>query len=128
MAHFTDIGWKTSKRLSNLGTQMHVEAGTTLTTAGGRGRQVLVVRSGTATCHLGESVVAHFGPGDFFGEVAALDNGPRTATVVAVTDMELVVLSRREFEMLVESSPEIANRVLKAMAERLRRANAAAVA
>lgn len=72
--------------------------------------------------------VARFGQGDFFGEVATLDGGPRTATVVASTDMEVLVLSRGEFDMLVKSSPEVAHRVLRAMASRLRQANAPTVA
>jgi CRP-like cAMP-binding protein len=71
---------------------------------------------------------ARFGPGDFFGEVATLDGGPRTATVVAGPGMEVLVLNRFEFEMLFKSSPEVAHRMLKAMAHRLRQADALAVA
>ncbi|HXQ59573.1 MAG TPA: Crp/Fnr family transcriptional regulator [Acidimicrobiales bacterium] len=116
------------KRLSHLGTRVPVRAGQRLTTAGNRGAEVLIVLSGTATCLVGESEKARFGPGDFFGEVATLDGGPRTATVVARTDMDVLVLNRFEFETLVKSSPDVAHRMLKEMAHRLRRANAVAVA
>jgi len=116
------------KRLSALGTRMPVSAGRQLTTAGSYGAEVLIVLSGTATCFVGEAEVARFGPGDFFGEVAMLDGGPRTATVIASTDMEVLVLSRVEFEMLVKSSPEVAHRMLTTMAHPLRQANAHAVA
>jgi len=105
-----------------------VRAGQRLTTAGNRGAEVLIVLSGTATCLVGEVEEARFGPEDFFGEVATLDGGPRTATVVARTDMDVLVLSRFEFETLVESSPEVAHRMPKEMAHRLRLANAKAVA
>ncbi len=116
------------KTLSGLGTRMRVAAGQRLTIAGNRGAEVLIVVSGTATCLVQGVEEARFGPGDFFGEVATLDGGPRTATVVAGTDMEVLVLNKFEFEMLVKSSPEVAHRMLKAMAHRLRRANAKAVA
>jgi CRP-like cAMP-binding protein len=107
---------------------MSIRAGQHLTTAGHRGAEVLIVVSGRATCLVHGEAEAEFGPGDFFGEVATLDGGPRTATVIATTDMDVLVLSGFEFEMLVKSSPDVAHRVLKAMAHRLRQANARAVA
>jgi CRP-like cAMP-binding protein len=107
---------------------MSIRAGQYLTTAGNQGAEVLIVVSGTATCFVNGAAEAEFGPGDFFGEVATLDGGPRTATVIASTDMDVIVLNRFEFEMLVTSSPDVAHRVLKAMAHRLRQANARAVA
>ncbi len=116
------------KRLSSLGTRVHMAAGKALTKTGASGAEVLIVLAGTAICQVHGIEVARFGPGDFFGEVATLDGGPRTATVVAKTDMEVLVLSRLEFETLVKSSPEVAHRILRAMAQRLRHANAAAVA
>jgi CRP-like cAMP-binding protein len=87
-----------------------------------------MVLSGTAVCLVRGAEQARFGPGDFFGEVATLDGGPRTATVVAHTDMEVLVLNRFEFEKLFKSSPEVAHRMLTVMARRLRHANATAVA
>jgi len=116
------------KRLSHLGTRVHVPAGKPLTKTGGSGAEVLIVLCGTAICQVHGIEVARFGPGDFFGEVATLDGGPRTATVVASTDMDVLVLSRLEFDTLVRSSPEVAHRILRTMAHRLRHANAGAVA
>ena len=82
--------------------------------------------SGVASCRVESKVVASFGDGDFFGEVATLDGGPRTATVVAVTDMEVLVLDRSEFQALIALSPEVASRILLAMARRLRSASGVA--
>jgi CRP/FNR family cyclic AMP-dependent transcriptional regulator len=128
VAFFSECTGRTLKRLSGLGTHVHMPSGKHLTTAGSRGAEVLIVLSGTATCLVQGVEVARFGPGDFFGEVATLDGGPRTATVVAGTDMEVLVLNRFEFERLVKTSPEIAHRMLRTMAHRLRQANAQAVA
>ena len=114
--------------MARLGTRLSISAGRPLVTSGNRGSEVLIVLSGVASCLVRGVEEARFGPGDFFGEVATLDGGPRTATVVADTDMEVLVLNGTEFESMVKASPEVAHRVLKAMAHRLRQANAAAVA
>jgi CRP/FNR family cyclic AMP-dependent transcriptional regulator len=125
---FADCSEKAMRRLANLGTHITVAAGHWLTKTGIPGTEVLMVVSGQATCLVRGVEEARFGPGDFFGEVAALDGGPRTASVIADTDMEILVFTGNEFEMLVKSSPEVAHRILKAMAHRLRRANDRAVA
>jgi CRP-like cAMP-binding protein len=100
---FAGIPGRTARRLSGLGTHMHVRAGQRLTTVGDRGAEVIVVLSGTASCVVGDTEEARFGPGDFFGEVATLDGGPRTATVVAMTEMDVVVFNGFEFETVVKS-------------------------
>ncbi len=128
LALFRGCTAKELKRLSSLGTRISVPAGKLLTVAGSQGAEVVIVLSGAATCLVHEFEVARFGPGEFFGEVAALDGGPRTATVVASTDMEVLVLTRNEFVMLVKLSPEVAHRMLQAMAARLRQADARAIA
>jgi len=128
LAVFADCSGRVMKRLSNLGTRVNIRAGQRLTTAGERGAEVLFVLAGTAVCFVGDIEEAEFGPGDFFGEVATLDGGPRTATVVARTDMDILVLNGLEFDLLIRSSPDVARRLLLAMAHRLRQANAKAVA
>jgi CRP/FNR family transcriptional regulator, cyclic AMP receptor protein len=125
---FAGCSGRGRRHLSHLGTRIRMPAGKALTTAGSRGAEVLIVLSGTAICQVHGMEVARFGPGDFFGEVATLDGGPRTATVIASSDIEVLVLSRTEFETLVKSSPEVAHRILMTMAHRLRHANAAVVA
>ncbi len=127
LAIFRECTHKDLKKLSNLGTRVPVERGRHLTTVGQRGTQVFIVLSGTAECVVRSVAVARFGAGDFFGEVALLDGGTRTATVTAETDMELLVFNRLEFETLVKSSPVVAHRMLEAMARRVRQADAVKV-
>jgi CRP-like cAMP-binding protein len=115
------------KQLERLGTRLRVGAGKQLLTAGDPGREVVVVLSGDATCFVGDTEVACFGAGDFFGEVATLDGGLRTATVIAATDMEILVLNRFEFDLMIESSPVVAHRMFCTMAQRLRSASVVAV-
>jgi CRP/FNR family transcriptional regulator, cyclic AMP receptor protein len=114
------------QKLDTIGTRIHVSAGRKLITAGDYAVEILLVLSGTASCYVGTRQVASFATGDFFGEVAALCGGPRTATVIATTDMDLWVLDRAEFADVLRISPDVARRMLRAMASRLRAADVAA--
>ena len=68
--------------------------------------------------------VATLGPGQQFGELALLDGGPRTATVVATSPMTLLVMTHQAFMSLLDDVPGLARRVLASMAARLREADA----
>jgi CRP/FNR family cyclic AMP-dependent transcriptional regulator len=125
---FTGCRPRDLRRLVNLGTQVSVRAGQRLMVAGGRGAEVIVVLHGAAVCDVAGREVAQFETGQFFGEIAALDGRPRTATVTALTDMEVLILDRAEFDEMIDLSPEVAHRVLVAMAQRLRGANDIALA
>jgi len=64
------------------------------------------------------------GPGDFFGEIALIDDGPRTATVRSVTAMRSLVLSHDQFRDVLRQNADITVKVLRAVTERLRDATA----
>ncbi len=108
------------RRIASLGTNVQVDAGVTLTKQGAIGREFFLVTSGSARCFRDGKLVARFGPGDFFGEMALLDRAPRTATIVADEPMELLVLDSREFDALIEEAPSITRKILKALADRQR--------
>jgi CRP-like cAMP-binding protein len=112
-------------KIARLGTPARIEPGQVLTRQGHTGREFLIVVGGFARCQIDGRVVARFGPGDFFGEVALLDGGPRTATVVAMTPMDVLVFTASEFTSLVLASGEVAYRLMTQLAARLRTANAA---
>src|SRR6266498_429725 len=63
-------------------------------------------------------------PGDFFGEMSLLDNEPRSASVIAAEPSRLLVLSRKDFQVHIETHPRTALRVLTELSRRLRRADA----
>jgi CRP-like cAMP-binding protein len=114
------------RTLDQLGTRVVVGAGTTLTPEGQPGREFFVVERGEASCSVRGVPRAKFGRGDFFGEMALLDGGPRTATVMAETPMELVVFGIGEFHAMLDTSPGVRHRLLVEMSRRLRAADAAA--
>lgn len=98
-------------------------AGTVLCEEGAMGREFFFIVEGRASVKRGGRKVALLGPGDYFGELALLDRGPRSATVVADTDMALLNMSQREFHGLLEDVPPLARKLLSAMATRLRDAD-----
>ena len=63
--------------------------------------------------------IAELGAGDFFGEIALLEGGTRTATVVATTPLRLIVMSAHEFRRMEQDLPAIADRVRAAVRARL---------
>jgi CRP/FNR family cyclic AMP-dependent transcriptional regulator len=101
-------------------------AGTVIAREGEPGVGLFVIAEGTADVSIGGRKKATLGPGDFFGEIALLDGGPRTATVTATSDVKLLGLTEWVFRGLMEEHPSLAVKTLQAMAGRLRRATKAA--
>ena len=106
--------------------QVKVPAGKVLVEEGRIGMECFVIVEGTALVTREGKKVATLGPGSPFGELALIDRKPRSATVVSDTPMDLLVLSQRQFNGLLESVPSICRKMLVAMADRLREADALA--
>ena len=70
-----------------------------------------------------EIILSVLGPGDFFGEMALLDNEPRSATTIAIEEAELLLLSRSDFQSVVAENQSITGALIKILTGRLRRAN-----
>ena len=98
--------------------EIEVEAGTQLAGQGERGYLFFVIRSGVAKVLQDEREVSELGDGDFFGEIALLETSERTASVIAKTPMQLVVLSEPAFKRLVETDAAAARECEAAMRER----------
>lgn len=79
-----------------------------------------VILSGEASVRVRGRNLAILRPGECFGELAVLDPGPRTATVTALSDMELLVLHPEAFLAAVKNNPNMAMKLLTALAQRLR--------
>lgn len=110
-------------RIASLADEIDVPTGKVLTREGDPGREFFVVVEGRARVTVGDrGRLAPLGPGGSFGEMSLIDQGPRSATVEAETDMHLLVLDSRNFSSLLEEVPSVARKVLAAMAGRLRAA------
>ena len=106
--------------------EARVSAGQVLCQEGSIGREFFLIVEGEASVRRKNRKIATLGPGGYFGELALLDNQPRSATVVADTDMTLLVLERRAFIGALDSVPSLARKLLSAMAARLRETDAKA--
>ncbi|MBF6556572.1 MAG: cyclic nucleotide-binding domain-containing protein [Acidimicrobiales bacterium] len=124
MELFSDCSRAELSRIGSLTTATRVEQGSVLAREGSRGLEFFVIAEGTATASRHGLWLASFGPGSFFGEVALLDRSCRTATVVADTVMSVLVLSRVEFNSLLDSVPSVAQKILAEMGLRLRHTGA----
>jgi CRP/FNR family transcriptional regulator, cyclic AMP receptor protein len=104
-----------------------IPVGTVLFREGEESREMYVIHAGQVriTKHIRgqEKVLATLGQGEFFGEMAVLNNKPRSATATVVEDAEMLVIEPKTFESMVRASTEIALRMIKRMAARLQEAD-----
>jgi len=118
------FGGCSDKELSFIATrvdEVDVPAGTTLCKTGESGGDFFIILEGKAEVDAIQGKRT-LGPGDFFGEIALIDNGPRTATVKASTPMRCLVLGHSQFRDVLHQNGEIAVKILRAVTERLRAA------
>ena len=113
---------KELEAVSRIGTPITIDPGYVLTREGRRGYEFFVILEGTASCTIEGEEVGKMAAGDFFGEMALLEGGTRTATVVAETPMRVIVIDSREFSGMLGDAPSTAREIMKKLAERLRTA------
>jgi len=110
------------ERLARSFKERTFDAGSTVAGEGKTGAGFFVIESGEATVSVRGDERRSLGPGDYFGEIALIDDGARSATVTAVSDLRCYGLTSWEFRPLVESNASIAWKLLETMAQRLRAA------
>jgi CRP-like cAMP-binding protein len=113
---FKNLSDKELKSLSSEFTERRFSDGQELTSEGSGGAGFFVLESGSAKVTERRTL----GAGDYFGEIALIDGGLRTATVTATSDGVAYGLTRWQFKPLVEGNAEIAWPLLEAMARRTR--------
>ncbi len=106
--------------------EVRVPAGKLLVEEGRIGQEFFIIVEGRAAVTRNGRKVATLGEGSHFGELALLDRRPRSASVISETEMDVLVMSQRQFNGLLESVPTIARKMLSAIATRLREADAKA--
>ena len=94
--------------------------GATLCTQGERGGEFFVIVEGQAEASRDGSFLRRLGPGDFFGEIALIDEGPRTATVISTTPLRCLAIASPQFRHVLGQNADIAVRILDAVTRRLR--------
>jgi CRP/FNR family transcriptional regulator, cyclic AMP receptor protein len=125
---FSDCSNRDLQTISRVVKDIDHRAGTVIAREGEPGVGLFVIVDCEAEVTIGGKKKATLGPGEFFGEIALLDGGPRTATVTAITDVKLLGLTEWVFRGLMQEHPSIAIKTLQQMAGRLRSATKAATA
>ncbi len=108
------------ERVADAFKERRFSAGDALATEGQKGAGFFVIGEGTASVTVGGAERGKLGPGDYFGEIALIDEGARTATITADTDMTCYGMTFWEFRPFVESDPRVAWKLLQALAAKLR--------
>jgi CRP/FNR family cyclic AMP-dependent transcriptional regulator len=111
------------KQLAFIATQveeMDFPTGHVLCKQGESGGEFFVIESGTAEVKRDGRIVQQLGAGDFFGEIALIDHGPRTATVTATAPMHALVLGHGQFQNVLHQNAAIAVAVLQRLGQRIR--------
>jgi CRP-like cAMP-binding protein len=121
---FSSCSQNELRSIAQFGTPVEAEEGTVLTQRGKPGREFFLVLEGVASCRIGSKEVKKFRTGGYFGEMALLYGGVRTADVVAVSPMQLLVFDAREFRSMLTTTPSISVKMLSNLAERLTEADA----
>jgi CRP/FNR family transcriptional regulator, cyclic AMP receptor protein len=117
---FAGLDDKELEDIANSMRERRFKAGDTVTQEGAGGVGFFVVEEGEAAVTVGGETKASVGPGDYFGEIALINESPRTATLTATTDMLCYGMTPWDFRPLVESNSTIAWKLLTAMAEKMR--------
>ncbi|GIU93988.1 MAG: hypothetical protein KatS3mg012_0445 [Gaiellaceae bacterium] len=116
---FSDLDEKDLESLAEEFNERRFSAGQKVALEGEGGLVFFVVESGEATVEVRGEEVGRLGPGSAFGEIALIDRRPRTATVTAATDLHTYTLPVFVFRPFVEARPQVAWKLLEAMADRL---------
>ena len=100
-----------------------VRAGSVIFREGERADELFVIKSGYVRIQIGNRTMADLTTDNIFGEMALIDSEPRSATATAITDVELVPISEKQFLFLVSQTPYFALKLMRVLAQRLRVTN-----
>ena len=119
---FSDLSKRELEQVTKLLKERRFSAGETIAKEGAGGASFFVISSGEATVSIKGNEVAKLGPGDYFGEIALIDEGARAATVTAAGELVCYGLTLWDFRPLVQSNGVIAWKLLQSLAKKLREA------
>jgi CRP/FNR family transcriptional regulator, cyclic AMP receptor protein len=117
---FADLDDRELQQIASSMRERKFKTGDTVTQEGAGGVGFFVVEEGEADVTVGGETRGSVGPGDYFGEIALINESPRTATITARTDMVCYGMTPWDFRPLVESNSAIAWKLLTAMSEKMK--------
>jgi CRP/FNR family cyclic AMP-dependent transcriptional regulator len=116
---FSKLDKKGLEEVAHIADEIDLPAGKEMATEGDRGREFFVLLKGEADVTRAGQKINTMKEGDFFGEIALVTKMPRTATVTATSDVDVLVITERAFDNLLKKTPDIGRAVAQALAERV---------
>ncbi|MCU0267382.1 MAG: cyclic nucleotide-binding domain-containing protein [Acidimicrobiales bacterium] len=107
-------------RVAGLAEEVDAQQGALLIDQGRVGRDCYVIVEGEASVYAGEDCIATLGPGSMVGEMSLIEHRPRNASVVADSEMRLIVFDTQGFKRLLDEMPKAHDRVMETLATRLK--------
>ena len=117
---FASVSERGLRALIEAADEITEPAGKVLVKEGQHRRELFVITSGSVKVTKRGRRLNTLGPGDFFGEIALLSGGPRTATCTAETDVSVMIVNPTRFGVVLDGEPQVRHAVLHALGERLR--------
>lgn len=109
------------RKIASLGSVVRFDAKSPIVSAGDPGEAFYVILSGRAKVQRGRGrAVAQIGPGSYFGEMALVDDAPRSVSIVAETETTCLMLTRRRFAKVLRGEPTVVLALLRTLAARVR--------
>ena len=118
---FTGFNEDELRRVAELSRIVETPAGTVVTQIGEPGDSFFIIIDGTVGVRTPVGAGSELHPGDFFGEMSLLDGEPRSATIVATTDLRLLIVDRLHFWRMLDETPELVRGILTILSRRVRR-------
>ena len=106
--------------LGRLMDEVDIADGKVLTREGARGGEFFIVLDGAIKIERGGNEINRLGRGDFLGEIALIDQGPRTATATAAGPARVMVLTSAAFASMLSKNPGVETKILRVLASRVR--------
>jgi len=122
---FSNLSNRHLNEVAKYADQLPVKAGRVLAEQGEIGWEFVFILEGKARVEKGGKVINRLNSGDFFGEISLIDRGPRTATVIAETDMTLLIVNSKSFDHLLDTVPGLQKKILISLCQYFRRAEKA---
>ena len=122
---FSNLSQRHLGEIAKHADQVQVEKGRVLVQQGKIGWEFIFIVEGKARVEKDGNVIRQLSKGDFFGEISLIDGEPRTATVIAETNMTLLIVNKTSFDHLLEKIPGLQRKILISLCQYLRRAEKA---
>jgi CRP-like cAMP-binding protein len=119
---FNELSNRHLREISKHSDNVAKKAGDVLVRQGDKGWEFFFIIGGKARVEKDGRVIRSLASGDFFGEISLIDREPRTASVIAETDMDLLVVHSRSFSHLLDTTPGLSGKILIILCKYLRRA------